>query len=215
MPQPLQSNMLIELSIQAQFAMSHCLLGQIKIKSYLCLSEDYYTENRLSKSFFHVPNCFPSQSNRGEDVLIWTSNLSTKHVSLSGGQVLIFVPGKILEPTFQILTSDCCLTAPCYLKYRWKYYGSHRIPFFQNSIPYHIAGLHLVISREEIEKPIARTWTEANELCQRLGTNLPSFVSQYDIKNFFVFLDSVDHVTVLTPIFIGITKEVNGSIFKK
>ena len=31
----------------------------------------------------------------------------------------IFVPGKILEPLFHNVTSDCYTTSPCYLKYRW------------------------------------------------------------------------------------------------
>ena len=130
------------------------LLGQIKIKFQLCLNEGY------SKSYLRVLNCLSGLSNRGEDVLIWTSNLSTKHVSQSGGYVLIFTPGKMIEPTFRAVSSDCCINGPCYLKCRWKYYGSHMIPFFQNMIPYHMAGLHLVVSREEIQTPFARTWME-------------------------------------------------------
>ena len=55
-----------------------------------------------------------------------------------------------------------------------------------------IAGLRLLISIEETEEPFKRTWTEANETCRRLGTNLPSFVSQEDVKNFFVFLEYFD-----------------------
>ena len=217
MQQPLKNDMLIELSVQGQFEMSNCVLGQIKIKSYLCLSEDYHTGNKLIKTFYHVPNCAPGQSNRGKDRLIWTSNLSTKLVSQSGGYVFIFVPGKILEPLFHNVTNDCCITSPCYLKYRWNYYGKHRIPFFQHFYmgQYMIAGLHLLISREETEEPFKRTWTEANETCRRLGTNLPSFVSQEDIKNFFVFLNYFDRLTMLTPIFIGIHKKVISSIFKK
>ena len=75
-----------------------------------------------------------------------------------------------------------------------------------------IAGLRLLISREEIEEieePFKRTWTEANETCGRLGTNLPGFVSQEDVKNFFVFLEYFALLTILMPIFIGIHKKGN------
>ena len=80
---------------------------------------------------------------------------------------------------------------------------------------YKIAGLRLLISWEETEEPSKRTWTEANETCQWMGTNLPSFVSQEDIKNFFKFLNYFDRLTILTPIFIGIHKKVISSVFKK
>ena len=212
---PLKNDMLIELSVHGQFQMSNCVLGQIELKFHLCLSEDHYTKKRLSKSYYYVPKCKLGQSNKGEGKFIWTSNLSTKVVSQSGGQVFIFVPGKILEPLFHTLTSDCCNSSPCYLKYRWKYYGMHRIPFFPYFSQYMIAGLRSIISREVIEEPFKRTWTEANEFCQRLGTSLPSFVSQEDIKNFFVFLNYFDHSPILAPIFIGIHKRVKCSILKK
>ena len=220
MQQPLKDAMLIELSVQGQFEMYNCVFGQIEIKSHLCHGEDYHTGNKLIKTYYHVPKCVPGQCNRGKDRLIWTSNLSTKLVSQSGGYVFIFVPGKILEPLFHNVTSNCCITSPCYLKYRWTYYREHRIPFFRHMYmgQYMIAGLRLLISIEEIEEieqPFKRTWSEANETCRRLGTNLPSFVSQEDVKNFFVFLEYFDLLTILTPIFIGIHKKVISSVFKK
>ena len=51
MQQPLKDAMLIELSVQGQFEMSNCVLGQIEIKSHLCHSEDYNTGNKLIKTY--------------------------------------------------------------------------------------------------------------------------------------------------------------------
>ena len=74
---PLNSTMIVELSLHGQLKISNCLLGQIEIKSYLCLSEDYYTEKMPIQHYRYTPYCVPSQSNLGEDVLIWTLNLTT------------------------------------------------------------------------------------------------------------------------------------------
>ena len=97
---PLNSTMVVELSLQGQFKMAKCLLGQIEIKSYLCLSGNYYTENMPIQQYRYAPYCVSSQSNRGEDILLWTLNLTNELVYNSGGLVRIFLPGKMFETMF-------------------------------------------------------------------------------------------------------------------
>ena len=127
---PLNSTMVVELSLQGQFKMSKCLLGQIEIKSYLCLSDNYYTESMPIQQYRYAPYCVPSQSNLGEDILLWTLNLTNELVYNSGGHVRIFLPGKMFETMFHTLENDCCLTSSCYLKYRWNftYWASSQVP---------------------------------------------------------------------------------------
>ena len=71
MQQPLKTAMLIELSVQGQFEMSNCVLGQIEIKSNLCHSEDYHTRNKLIKTYYHV-----------QKLCAWSTQLRERQVNM-------------------------------------------------------------------------------------------------------------------------------------
>ena len=196
--EPLKNSMLLELSIQGQHKISNCLLGQLEIRTHLCL-----IISKLPQSYYGVPYWSRFKTNFREDRLIWTSNLTTQLVSQSGGYVLIFLPGKMTEAMLHSLGNQCCQNGSCYLKYRWRHYDTGDM--------FYIA----LKRRHESYRRIYRmsrskgnhTWAEANRLCQTKGYNLPSFVSLQDTQHFFTFLDKY-YQSLGTPIFIGIHKMV-------
>ena len=195
---PLNSTMIVELSLQGQFKMSNCLLGKIEIKSYLCLSEDYYTESMPIQHFRYTHFCAPSQSNLGEDMLIWTLNLTTEFVHNSGGYVWIFLPGKMFETMFHTLNRDCCTTSPCHLKYRWNFHYDFSSTLSQ------VLKLNT--------KPQRLTWFKARHICKQWGQNLYSFVSFEDIKKLIQHLDLGFEISLVTSIFVGLYREVKLNV---
>ena len=87
--EPLKNSMLLELSIEGQHKISNCLLGQLEMRTHLCLRHKI---SKLAQSHYGLPYCSRFKTDFGEDRLIWTSNLTTQLLSQSGGYVLIFLP---------------------------------------------------------------------------------------------------------------------------
>ena len=198
--EPLKNSMLLELSIQGQHKISNCLLGQLEIRTHLCL---HHKISKLPQSYYDVPYCLPFKTNYRKDRLIWTSNLTTQLVSLSGGYVLIFLPSKMTETMLHSLGNQCCQNSSCYLKYRWQHYDTGNLFYAALKRRHESYRRMYRMSRSKVN----HTWAKANRLCQSKGYNLPSFVSLQDTKHFFTFLDK-DYQSLETPIFIGIRKMV-------